>query len=122
VTGAGSDIRTNNAPAAGSDDDGTDDDVPDAGNPSPSLSKYLLEDNGFTVHSFNISHAMHALVAWNGTIVYKETLPLLPKFQAAPAPLPAFPPNADLGAVCTSATADAVALRNLCLRWLKGSR
>jgi hypothetical protein len=117
VTGAGSDVRTNNAPAAGDDDMGVDDDTPAAGNPSASLSQFLLEDNGFTVHSFNATHGMHSLVSWNATVVYTWVKPLLAKLPST-GPLPAFPPIADLGPQCNPPPANAD-LRNMCLQWLR---
>lgn len=50
TTGAGSDVRTNNAPGPTDDDGGgvgTNDDAgPDPGNPTVQFSRFLLEDNG----------------------------------------------------------------------------
>jgi len=71
VTGAGSDVRTNNIL------------VPE--------SQYLLEDNGFTVHSANSTHMMHSLIRWDGVIVYQRVLPLLSKQADAPTPIPSVP-------------------------------
>jgi tartrate-resistant acid phosphatase type 5 len=61
VTGAGSDVRTNNIL------------VPE--------SKYLLADNGFTIHSFNATHASHAVIAYNGTVMDSIVVPLLSKLR-----------------------------------------
>ena len=111
VTGAGSDVRTNNAPAA--DDDGTaDDDSVAPGNPSASLSEYLLEDNGFSIHSFNTTHSMHAIVSWNSTVMFSKVRPLLPKLDpVTPAPVPTL-------AGCPTANDE---LRQTCLSWLKSA-
>lgn len=109
VTGAGSAIRTNNAAAA--DDDGTaDDDNVAPGNPSASLSEFLLEDNGFTISSFNATHTMHSIVSWNSTVVFSKVKPLLSKLDpVAPAPVPT-------PAGCPTANDE---LRQTCLSWLK---
>jgi tartrate-resistant acid phosphatase type 5 len=62
VTGAGSDVRFNNVP------------TPE--------SRFLLEDNGFTVHSFNATHVAHGVVHWNGSLLYTVTVPLLSKLRS----------------------------------------
>ena len=72
VTGAGSDVRTNNAPL-----------VPQ--------SLFLLEDNGFTVHSANATHMQHTIVDWSGDVVYTSVMPLLPKQRDAVTPPPVSP-------------------------------
>jgi hypothetical protein len=71
VTGAGSDVRTNNVL------------VP--------LSKFLLEDNGFTVHSANATHMMHSVVDWEGNVVYSSVNALLVKQRDAPTAVPTDP-------------------------------
>lgn len=76
VTGAGSDVRVNNVL------------VPQ--------SNFLLEDNGFTVESVNATHMSHSVINPNGDVVFTITQPLLPKQFAAPAPLPASPPDGPL--------------------------
>ena len=57
VTGAGSDVRTNNAPGGGSDD--VDDDIPDPSNPTTVFSKYLREweVGGLEAHFFLPAHS-----------------------------------------------------------------
>jgi hypothetical protein len=113
VTGAGSAIRTNNAPAAG-DDDAADDDSggADPGNPSAALSQYLLEDNAFTVHSFNATSSAVAIVSYNGSVMYYQERPLLAKLQrGAEPPVPAIPG-------CNPSDATNI-LRGECLTWLQ---
>ena len=121
VSGAGSDVRSNNAPGVTDDDGGgvgtTDDAGPDPNNPTTQFSRFLLEDNGFTVHSFNATHKMHAIVGWQGNVVFAQTSPLNAKLPAAPAPLPALPPQSTLGTQCNPPPAN-WAQRNMCLSWL----
>lgn len=113
VTGAGSSIRTNNAPAAGDDDAGDDGGGAAPGNPSAALSQYLLEDNAFTVHSFNATTSAVAIVSYNGSVMYYQERPLMAKLQRGGPnpPIPTIPG-------CNPNDPTAI-LRGECLTWLK---
>ncbi len=71
TTGAGSNIRDNNII------------IPQ--------SKFLLQDNGFTIHSANTTHIMTTLVKYDGSIVYKLAQPTLPKLRDTNLPIPTDP-------------------------------
>jgi hypothetical protein len=73
TTGAGSEVRTGNAP------------VPQ--------SRFLLEDNGFVVSSFNATHASHIFVASDGTVAHAVLVPLNGKLRSGGtgAPQPTVP-------------------------------
>ena len=64
ITGAGSNIRDNAIK------------VPE--------SLYLIEDNGFTVHSANTTHTQITLVKFDGTVVYTKVQPAMPKLRDDP--------------------------------------
>ena len=57
-------------------------------------SLYLIEDNGFSVHSANTTHTQVALVRYDGVVVYSKVQPVLRKLRDAPAAPPLF------GAAC----------------------
>jgi len=62
TTGAGSDVRTNNVA------------IPE--------SVYLQEDNGFTVHSFNATHASHIFLDASGAVTHTALRPLNAKLRS----------------------------------------
>jgi len=68
VTGAGSNIRDNAIL------------VPE--------SLFLIEDNGFTVHSANTTHTQITLVKYDGSVLFTKVQPVLPKLRDNPSKPP----------------------------------